>query len=52
MRTFREQLDVMMADLNQELKTCEKFNDAYDKVVIEKINLLKEIIAQYDLGDE
>jgi len=53
MRTLREQLDVMMANEEQSLKSSQKFFDEVGQEVAKgRIKLLEEIKAQYDLEGE
>lgn len=48
--SFRKMIGFMMADAEQELKSSGKFNDQVGEEVAKgKIEVLKEVIAQYEL---
>jgi len=53
MRTFKEQLEVMLANEQESLKSSQKFFDGVGQEVAKgRIKLLEEVKAQYELIDQ
>jgi len=53
MRTFKEQLEVMLANEQESLKSSQKFFDEVGQEIAKgRIKLLEEVKAQYELIDQ